>query len=304
MPKWMRGLLALLAVLVAAYLLVRLLPALDRRPPLGLPTSPARLQIAGSAGAVTLEKSGELWNLTAPLHAPADQEAVVQFLASLKSLDLGAVLTERAETHSAYDVDDFKGAKISVFGEGRSLEIIAGKEARDRLHTYVRLPPRPEVYLASGLRRADLDRALPQWRDRRVLPLAAGHEIQSVQVTRDKTSFFLAKSSDGWTVDGRPADFSKTQHFLSSLRTLSARDFVDPPDSQDLKKYGLDRPIQTMKVRSSAGEEFNVKAGRPTSTDPVIYLWREGNVALCQFPAHAWPPLAIAAQELLTQAKN
>jgi hypothetical protein len=249
---------------------------------------------------VVLEKTDAAWRLRAPLDFPADTGAVQSLLASLQSLSVGETLTQRPESHELYQVDDPSGVRVKVWDKGNDApaDWIFGKAAPDNSHVYLRVPGKPEVYLASGLHPEDLKRPLTQWRERRILRLEAEENIVKVEVKQGKASFVVQKSSDAWTVDGKPADSDKTQRFVDALHAANAQDFIDPPESSDLKKFGLDPPAALFLVTTTSGKTLELRAGKPADSQQIP-VQRAGEPVLFWLPEHTWNEINPSPKTLL-----
>lgn len=259
MPKWMKALAGAVLGLAVLYGLT-LIPwtgggLVKVRPP----ENPTKLLVESARGRVTMEKFGASWRLSGPTAWPADKESVRKLTAGLRGLVLESEVTRRPETLDRYELDDAKSVRVTAWGQEPTPFVISlGKNAgwTDRVYA---LPGKgPAVYLASGLSRDDVDLPPARWRDRRVLNRL---DIAGVRVSRGQGVFILTKSSTGWTVDGAPADRGKADAFASDLRTLVAEDLVDPPESDDAKKYGLDAPSAVFEISFSSGAPVSLSFG-------------------------------------------
>lgn len=291
MPKWMKLLLGLLAALLAAYFLMHVPMSSRRTEAPAVPSEASRLKISRPGLEVVLEKTDGAWRLRQPLDAAADEGAVHSLLAGLKTITLEETLTRRAETYGRYQVDDSSGIRVTADGKGERAEWIFGKAAPDMGHIYLRLPGQPDVFLAAGPRREDLERSLAQWRDRRVLDLAPAEDIVQAEARLGKKRFALARSSDSWTMDGKAADPERADRFIAALRELSADGFIDPPESEDLRKWGLDAPQAVYRIKTAAGRVLELKAGKPDAAGRVP-LRRDGQTSLFWVPDYRWEELA------------
>jgi hypothetical protein len=233
------------------------------------PADPTKLLVEGPRGRVALEKNGEAWRLTEPVPWPADEEAVQRLTAGLRNLVLESEVSRRPETLDRYELDDAKAVRLTAWGkEASPFTISLGKNAGFTDRAYVLFGKEPAVYLASGLSRDEADLPPARWRDRRVFDRT---DIVRLRVTRGPDVLTLEKSSAGWTVNGASADLAKSDAFVSDLRTLAADDLVDPPGSDDLKKYGLDAPSAEWEVSFSTGAPVSLAFGtgdpRPVRRD-------------------------------------
>lgn len=291
MPKWMKVLLSGAGALAAVYALT-FIPRSGRPRLPAAPDNPVKLRVEGPRSRVTLEKKGGDWRVIDPVDWPADRGAVTRLLDGLGSLAPEAEVTARAESHSQYELDE-RAVRVQAWAEGASepFEVRLGKTAGFTDRAYARFAG-PPVYLVAGLSREAVDLSSSSWRDRNLL---ADAEILSVEAARGGRRFTVAKSSEGWTVDGRPADPAKAADFLSVFRNLSADVLVDRPGAADLKDYGLDKPEATFTVSFSAGAPVVLSFGRG---DPRP-VKKGGEDTLFLVPAYRASFLDKAPEDLL-----
>jgi hypothetical protein len=167
MTRWMKLLLGILATLLVTYGITRIPRSSKPGFQPSLPPSPSTLEITGPILSLSLEKSSDTWRLTRPIEAAANPEPLRTLLTALESLSVETLVTRRGETHEHYELDDKKGIQIKVTGlDGKTLSLLVGKTAPDGSRVYIRELGKPEVYLASGLRRYMLDQPLLSWQDR------------------------------------------------------------------------------------------------------------------------------------------
>src|SRR2546427_225827 len=72
---------------------------------------------------------------------------------------------------------------------------------------------------------------------------ATDKDVQKIELHADGKDITLAQKDDTWSVESPaayPADAATMRSFLSSLRSMRAVDFPDPPS--DLSAYGFDSP--------------------------------------------------------------
>lgn len=276
MPKWMRALAIALSVLGTAYLL-SLVPrpaSKPKTPP--VPEEVQRFSLTSRELSITIENAGGAWRVKTPVDVPANEGAVVNFLASLRSFTLEEVMSRRAESFQLFQADDASGVHLRVWGVGAKepLEWVIGKDSPSGGHVYARRGNGKEVYLATGLSRALADAGLKMWRDSRLLPLAPEEAIQSVRVRRNDGTLSLEKSSDAWTVNGKRADQEAVDRAVHSLRYLSADEFLDPPASLGPQAAALVPPSALITVRLSSGKSHAFHIGQPEKGEVARVLVR------------------------------
>jgi hypothetical protein len=300
MPGWLKSLLGLLGLLAVLYTLTLIPWGNRKKSPAGVPSDPAKIRVEAPQASLTLEKSGAFWRLTEPVQGPADEDAVRELTEALKDLQLHETVTSRPDSHGQYELDA-RAAKVQLWAAGAKdpWTMAVGKTAGRTDWSYVRLGEKPEVRLASGLRREAVDRRLAGWRQRRLILVPAGEDIHRVSVVRGKTRFVLEKSSDAWTVNGKPADGVRAAEFVSALRTLEAEDLSDPSSpAEAAKTHGFTAASTAFDVSISSAAPVAFTVGKKDSQgrfplhkegDPVVYLIAE----------YRWSPLEKEAKDFL-----
>lgn len=270
MPKWIRG-LAAAALAVAFVVALSRWPRPSQRPPTPAPPRDlVRVEIRRPEGAVLLEKSEGRWFVASPVRAPAGDGAVTAMAGALSELTLEAVLSDRADSHALFEVDESSGTLLRVWDAGARAptEWWVGRTTPDMTRAYLRKPGDNRVYLARGLGRDFLHGDPNRWREGRLLPLPPQARARVLRLERGATRFVLERSSAGWTVNGRPAHPIKAEGFENRLRYLAAEDFIDNPDAAAARRLGLDRPAAVLTVVLEDGATHVIRFGR-TEKDPV-----------------------------------
>lgn len=276
MPKWMKPLAIAVSVLAMVYLL-SLVPRPSTKPQSPpIPKDIQRFSLGSRDLTIAIENKNGVWRVTSPIDVPANEGVVVHFLASLRSFAFEEVMSRRPESFDLFQVDDAAGVRLRVWGADAKdpLEWVIGKDAPLGGRGYARLGNGKEVYLTSGLSRNAVEVGLKMWRDGRLLPLAPDTPIRSIQVRRARGNLVLEKSSDTWTVNGKKGDGEKIDGLISSLRYVTADDFVDPPQSLELISSHLSPPAAEMTVLAGEGTSHTIRFGIPEKGDSPRVLTR------------------------------
>lgn len=298
MPKWLRVLLALCGAVLLVYGGVQVAKHARPKKKSALPSAPAKLEIIKSGATVVLEKTGDAWRMKQPVDAPADVEAVGALLKSLADLEMEQRLSQRPESHAQYEVTEASGIAVKVFEAGKAdpaVSLIFGKMAPDFLHVYARRAASPDVYLALGPRRFDIDKPADQWRDRRIYVLAPDETVNSVKIEKKSGPLELVKSSDAWTLNGQPASANVASHTVSMFSPLMAGQFMDQAPAQDLGKLKLDKPAQKVFVSTTKNRTIEIHLG---GQDPASHRFPArlaGSDVLFWIPSYVVDSLSQAA---------
>lgn len=196
------------------------------------------------------------WKTTRPLEAAADEAAVGAILSALNSIEIKRTVEEKpsAADLKNYGLDSPEVKVLISLRNGAALPPVSvGGKTPVGNSVYVRRGAEAAVFLTDASLRSNLEKKLNDFRDKQILEFKQ-EAVKQLLLRGAKGDFDLSKKGEDWYID-RPklyrADQSEIQGLLSTLRSMSAQDFIEdsPPD---LKKYGLDKP--RLKVAVYMGE--------------------------------------------------
>ena len=293
MPKWLTILGGLFLLFLAGvfYLRQSQSPKASRLFP--MPESPTRLDIQGPRGTFVFEKTSGQWSLREPVTFPADLDILNYLLNTLSSVELGESLTQRPETHDRYEITDSSGVTLKIYSQTKAepITLVVGKMAPDSAHIYLRLPPEPTVYLGTGLRRYDCEKNLDEWRDHYLLRVSSTRAIVGVGFEGKTVKREFRKSTDTWTVNEKTADPAKVDQMISRLTSIYVSRFIDPPQSLDVKKWGLRPPGQKMVISFSDGSNAEFRLGHRDEKSQENVVQRMGDPILYSVPFYYFKEL-------------
>ncbi len=229
---------------------------------------------------VVLTKTGDVWRVTEPLDADANQNNVKSALTRLGDLRLTRVVATKPDNYERLQVDDANAVRVVVKeGETARAELAVGKYGGGV--TMIRVGDRPEVFGASGSLRYAFDRELKAWRDRKVVQLDAS-TVQSIRYDSPNGRFSFARSGTAWVAEEGAkelGDFDPKQvdGRLSSAARLTASGFAEGDVSP--ARAGLTEPAASVTMTTSGqdAETVVLELGATTDDGSEHYLWRKGN---------------------------
>jgi hypothetical protein len=225
---------------------------------------------------VVISKIGEVWRITDPLDAPADQSNVESALNRLADLRITRIVATQPESYARLQVDDANAVKVIVrAGEETLAELIVGKYGGGV--TMVRIDEHAEVFGASGSLRYAFDRELKSWRNRKVVSFETA-EVQKIRFQNDSGTFEFERTEDGWNaIRTKPTlrdfDPKKVTGLVSTAARLTASDFA----SKDISpaRAGLSKPKATVTLTTKDGPQAIVlEVGDVAENTTDVYLRR------------------------------
>lgn len=208
---------------------------------------------------------GEGWEIIEPIRSPADSYSVKSILQRLGELKFIDIASEQSKAYEDLMVDETQGIKVKVFYEedNKVADLIIGKSTGG--FTMVRLANDNRVYRTKGTINYLFSKPLRQWRDRKILSFDS-NKVAKIEISNKNGHFVFERDvsksppTDWKIVEANPklADFdpSKLNTIVTSLSSLNAFDFLDPPYTANPGLSQQDNPPKiSVMVKKNGGEE-------------------------------------------------
>jgi len=196
-----------------------------------------KIVIMNNDDTLTFSKEQDNWFLLDSLPRRADSMAIGNMVTTAAEIRVGNVISQNIERQGDFMVDEIMGNLVRFYRDDILLnEVIIGKMASDRTHTYIRKPDSDEVYLAEGLLSYTFNRQKTQWLDKTIFSFVPG-SITNVELIYPDRSLKLFAGDSLWYVAQKPykdsimADSIKMGAFLGIIGKLHANDFMNAADS-------------------------------------------------------------------------
>lgn len=212
------------------------------------------LEIKSESGDhTTLRKKGADWEIVQPITAPTDQGAVSGITSNLSSAEIQRVIDENAPDLKEYGLADPR-VEVAFKANGQQRRLQIGQKTPAGSDLYAKLPDSKRVFLIPSFLDSTFNRTTFDLRDKSVLKVDR-EKVDNLEIaTKDHTTRF-EKKNDEWQIAqpaaGR-AEFSAVDGLVSRISSVQMKSIV--PDAADLKKYGLDKPVATVKLGSGSSQ--------------------------------------------------
>ena len=250
------------------------------------------------------------WKITHPLEVAADEATVGSILSALNSIEVKRTLEEKpsAADLKNYGLDSPEVKVLISLRNGVALPpVFVGGKTPIGNSVYVRRGPEAAVLLTDASLRFNLEKKLNDFRNKKIIEFTE-EAVKQLLLRGAKGDFDLSKKGEDWYID-RPkfyrADQSEIKGLLSTIRSMSAQDFIEdsPPE---LKKYGLDKP--RLKVTVFMGEEEGYRQilfGNNREGKGEVYLVSDPKGTVYTVPESVWSQLgkdltALRDKEILS----
>ena len=243
-PRTLARLAGVLAALLAAAALGRLLTRPGREPGLGpadLASRVSRLEFSKGSDAWTFGRVGGRWRAETPVDYPADSGALDGLLVKLAATSLSETLSEDPARREVFGLEDAAAARWRAFGPAKEglLDLRAGKDGPNHPSAFVLLGASPAVTEARGVSAFELTRPGAAWLDLS-LASATPSSVARLSVKHSKGGFALDRKNGVWPGSSRSA--------VEAAGGLKADRAVLAASAPARKEVGLDAPDMTVEL--------------------------------------------------------
>jgi hypothetical protein len=184
-----------------------------------------------------------------------------------------------------FEVSKESGTVLRVYAvskgtETKVLDLTLGKNARNQVDYFVKLPNEQKVRLSSGLNKYAFENSKASWRNRVVSAFEKDSFI-SAKVVEGKSEYEITRSSDKYFVNGTTLDAPKVDEFMHSINNLRSYEYAD--DNMDLKTAGLEPKCKISINIKLTGGDNNVKIGNTNLAKTQCYVSRENDPTIYLF---------------------
>ncbi|MDD9933700.1 MAG: DUF4340 domain-containing protein, partial [Myxococcales bacterium] len=227
---------------------------------------------------VTVVRKGDGWQLTAPVQAKADDNAIKTALTKLEELEVTGVAATKEKNHGKLEVDGETGSRVTVKGAGKTL--LDGWVGVYRSgNSMFRLEGDEKVATVKGSIRYAFSKEVREWRDRTITKVETD-SVQEMKLVNPKGEFHFKREGDTWAQVGgkkvEPLDESKVKGIVGSGASLNATDFAATDVTAEAAGLGEDAPTFTLVLGGDAGpSEITYRLGGPAEKN--FYLQKVGD---------------------------
>jgi len=230
----------------------------------------AKVTVKSEGQGIVLKRAdGDNFRVVDPLDYPADAYAAKTLIEKLSKITFDDAITDRPEKHAEFEVDDAKGAHVTVEDKSGKVraDFVVGKYLNGT--TLMRAAKSNQVFQAVGSLKHVFAKDLRGWRDKVVLDFKR-EEAQRLQVETSAGTIALKKKDEAtWEVESSPAtipnlDQAMPGQIVTALAALRANDFADGAGADEA---GLDKPTARITVTLKDGKTHALLIGASKGDD-------------------------------------
>ncbi len=250
----------------------------------------------GKAGSeITIVKEGDTW-LIGDNKYPADSAMVQKMISAVSGLTLSALASE-SKNYAIYELDEKNRIEVAAYkGDNVLRKIMIGKNTPTHRQTFVMIGDDYRVYHSREEVRKDIDRTVPELRDKKVMSfndeiaeivLQKGEEELSIIRTVAPVSVDVAEEKEEpqppsdagpvWTTaDGRTVKAAEAEGIVNTLSGFQCDEFIE-----DRQKQDFSNPVYMVQLkgqetyRLSFFEKEDNKFPAISSESPYAFLVSE-----------------------------
>ena len=209
---------------------------------------------AESGDRTTVRKSGDDWQIVAPVTTAPDSAAVSSLTTNISNLEMQRVIDENPPDLAQYGLVNPR-VEVAFKTGGEERRLLIGRKTPPGTDLYAKLGDQPKVFLISSYLDSTFNRNTFDLRDKAVLKLERD-KIDALAISTPQRSMRFAKTSADWRlaapVDAR-ADSTAVDNVVSRLNTLQMKS-IAAQEASSLAEYGLDTPAATVQIGSGSSQ--------------------------------------------------
>ena len=205
------------------------------------------ISVVKGTDSIVVAKSATGWTANGRRAAP---DAVNDFFLALRDSGAPELVAQDSSSFGRLNVDSATGRWLRISSAGKPLlRLIVGARGSEYASAYVRRPGDRHVYLWRGRLASLADRAVDDWRDKRIAAIEPD-SVALIAVERGKDRYTLQRAGKTWKLQGAPADSGAVARLLEKYRTVTAAGFASPAQADSARAL---RPARRLSVRSARG---------------------------------------------------
>ena len=202
----------------------------------------------------TLRKTGTTWEIVQPAVARPDDTEVNGLTSNLSSLELQRVVEENPTDLKEFGLAEPR-LEVSFKSGGKEQRLLIGQKTPTGTDLYAKLGDQKKVFLISSFLDTTFNRTSFDLRDKAALKVDR-EKVDSMEITIPERTLRVQKANGEWQMTqpaATRADFGAIDGLVSKL-TGAQMKAITAAEAADLKPYGLDKPVATVRVGAGSAQ--------------------------------------------------
>lgn len=237
---------------------------------------------------IRLERRGDRWWLVDPLEARASGPGVRSLAERLGELEAERWIEADPDVDYGFRPPAWRVAVTSATGASAVVEI--GRSTPFGGRIYARRAGSDAIAVIAGGFQYNLSKPLAEFRDRAVFAEFPGAISQAELQAGHETWRFVHDGTGGWRDDSRAElDAGRLESWLSRIRYLSVRDFLDGPEADEAFADG--DASRMIRLQATDGRWLALRFGHVDAETQQVALRLEGADAAVTISKHVYDEL-------------
>lgn len=223
-----------------------------------------------SGETTTVERSGDSWQITSPITAPASTTEASGLASTLSALDRVRTIEEAPSNLAEFGLAPPR-VTVEFKGQSQSGGLLIGNKTSTGQNLYAKRSDSDAVFLIAAYQESSLNRSSFDLRDKALFNFESA-QVETVEVSRDGSSLTLRKQGENWRliapVDAR-ADLGLVEGLVGSvagaqMRSVAAEDATP----EQLKTWGFTGSSLSIAF-THGGNQTTLLIGNPVDESAV-----------------------------------
>lgn len=215
---------------------------------------------------IRLNRTVDGWKLEEPIQEMADVNTAGDFVEGIATETASDILMENEDIDwKVFGLDEPRGQVTVQNNLGEKIVLFISSKRNYQGEAFIRRDQEKKVFLASSNWFGRLEKKFFDFRDKRLLRRSMSG-IQSLTFSKDGQKLQLNYQDSKWTAAGHDdwkLDQNKVRDVLGLFNNAVITEFVkeSAPNAEDLKKYGLAKPLVSYTLKFKDASDFTADVG-------------------------------------------
>jgi hypothetical protein len=215
-----------------------------------------------------LQKTGDKWQITAPMPFAADQSAVSQLVTAAANVSSDRVVEDKASNLAAYGLTA-PILEVDLTGKGGKVsKLKIGDDTPTNSGSYAMLEGDPRVFTVASYVKTGIDKSVNDLRDQRLLTFDQD-KLSRVELMAKKQDIEFGRDKDQWQiVKPKPlrADGLQVDEMLRKLKDAKMDLTLSPDDAKKAAAaFASGTPVATIKLTDPSGtQQIDIRKDKDT----------------------------------------
>lgn len=195
------------------------------------------------------------WQITAPITATADSDAISGMLSNLTPLTANRVVDDNSSNLAQFGLSDPSVELDVTTKDNKTTRLLLGDDTPTGDAVYAAVAGNPRVFTATSFVKTSLNKSLDDLRDKRLLPVDA-NSVSRIEFSHKGQDIDFGRVQNGWQIE-KPQPWRTATYQVSDLlqQVVSARWQPADTGKDPAKIFAHASPFATVRLTGSSGTD-------------------------------------------------